>query len=143
MSDQSILCLVFIICGAFSDLVVTGSKKGNWKEERMMSCLESTLGLVLEQMTSRITSWEMAGEPFFWRITSIEEEVFPIKWWYVGWGIMEEEKESLSQKNLKSASLLFFDLRLKEAFASPRTKTVAVGCFSSSLSIVASRRDIS
>ena len=56
MSDQSILCLVFKTCGAFSDLGVTGSKKGNRKEERMMSCLESTFGLVLEQMTSRITS---------------------------------------------------------------------------------------
>ena len=56
-SDQIILCLVLRTSGAFlSRLGLVEGLTGSWKEEIMMSCLESTLGLVLEQSTSMTDS---------------------------------------------------------------------------------------
>ena len=47
----------------------------------------------------------------------MDDEVFPLKWWYVGWGMLEEVRESFSQKYLKRMSLLFPGRGFREAFA--------------------------
>ena len=78
-SDQIILCLVLGTYGAFlSGLGLAEGLTGSWKEEMMMSCLESTLGLVLEQSTSMTDSCLKEGGAF-WSRTSIDEEILPTK----------------------------------------------------------------
>ena len=64
------------------------------KDDRLISCLESTRESDFEQRTLTVCSWFMTKEEFLWRMTSIEEEVFPTKWWYVGWPISEDEEYS-------------------------------------------------
>ena len=65
--------------GALSDLVLAEGWVGSWKAETIMSCLESTRGLVLEQMIHKIFSWGMEESEDVWRITSMEEEISPTK----------------------------------------------------------------
>jgi hypothetical protein len=44
-----------------------------------MSCFESTLWQVLEQRTLSTDSCSNLVEEFLWRMTSIEDDVLPIK----------------------------------------------------------------
>ena len=80
-SSQTILCLLLCTSGA---LFISGrltAQEGRLKEDNMMSCLESTYGFALEQRTSRIISFSRILLWVLWRITSMEEEIFPVKWW--------------------------------------------------------------
>ena len=80
-SSHIIRCLLLRTSGAF---IISGrltEEEGRQKEDNMISCLESTDEFVLEQRTSRITSFSRILLWVRCRITSMEEEIFPVKWW--------------------------------------------------------------
>ena len=65
--------------GAFTDTGLGVGLRGSLNEDNITSCLESTLGFVLEQITPRTDSCSREELEELCRTTSIDEDVPPIK----------------------------------------------------------------